>query len=62
MKFRNTHPAFDGAFILKDSNEQSLRIRRENGAEYAELYADFKELRLRIIYSKNGMEKTDEIV
>lgn len=41
MRLRNTHPAFDGSFCLKQSDAHTLVIRRENGAHFAELTADF---------------------
>ena len=41
LRFRNTHPAFDGSFALKDCGENELVIRRENGDAWAELRADF---------------------
>ena len=43
MRFRNVHPAFDGAFILLPSDDRHLHIRRENGAQAAELTVDFVE-------------------
>lgn len=56
MKLRNNHPAFNGDFILKDSNDHSLCLRWENGKEYAELYADFETFEARITYTKDGGE------
>ena len=51
MDFRNTHTAFDGGFDLLDCSESTLRVRRANGAEYAELDADFIKKTFTIRYS-----------
>lgn len=42
MKFRNTHPAFDGEFILEECSDEELVILRKNGDDYARLHANFK--------------------
>ncbi len=42
MKFRNEHPAFDGEFILEDSNDKELVIFRKNGNHFARLRANFE--------------------
>jgi len=54
MRFRNTHPAFDGEFHLLPSDEHSLRILRKNGAEYAYLFVDFTSFSCDIAYSEDG--------
>ena len=41
LRFRNTHPAFNGSFAQKDCGENELVIRRECGDAWAELRADF---------------------
>lgn len=61
MRFRNSHPAFDGEFILEDCDDNRLIIRRQNGSEYAVLKADFSESRFVIEYSKNGSVQTLEL-
>ena len=61
MLFRNNHPAFNGTFSLLASDEHSVRIRWQNGIEYAELYANFKSLEYRITYSDNAEEKVLEV-
>lgn len=57
MKFRNTHPAFDGQFVLLASDEHSIRVRWERGVEYTELFADFRTVQWQITYSEDGEEK-----
>ena len=42
MKFRNEYEAFDGDFILEESNDEELIIRRDNGKCYARLIANLK--------------------
>ena len=61
MLFRNNHPSFNGTFTLLTSDEHSVRIRWQNGVEYSELYANFKSLEYRIIYSDNAEEKILEV-
>ncbi len=51
MRFRNLHPAFDGEFILLDTDEHTLGIRWENGDDYAQLMVDFETLKYEISYS-----------
>ena len=57
MKFRNSHPAFDGEFILEKSDENSLIIRRQKEKEYAILHVNFKSKDWDITYSEDGYEK-----
>jgi len=40
MAFRNQHPAFDGEFTLKKSDDNSLNIRWNNNDAFAELQMD----------------------
>jgi len=56
MQLRNTHPSFNGQFTLLDTNEHSLRIRRENGEAYSELFVDFEIFEYEISYSEDGRE------
>ncbi|MBQ1681040.1 MAG: sucrose phosphorylase [Agathobacter sp.] len=51
MKFRNTHPAFDGEFILEESNDEELVILRKNGDDFARLHANFKTKEFSITHS-----------
>lgn len=43
MKFRNTHPAFNGAMLLKPTPESKLTIEWQNGEHYAELNVDLED-------------------
>lgn len=54
MKFRNTHPAFDGSFELSACGENQLHIIRKNGEETAELTADFNQKTFTIRYTEQG--------
>lgn len=58
MEFRNTHPAFSGDFSMETCGEQELHIVRNNGAERAELIADFAEKKFQISYTENTTLKT----
>ena len=51
LRFRNTHPAFDGTFRMEDCGENELVIRRENGAAWAQLRADFEKMTYEITCS-----------
>lgn len=51
MKFRNTHPAFDGEFALEDCSDDKLVILRKNGEHFARLKADFKTKKFEIEHS-----------
>lgn len=62
MKFRNTHPAFGGEFLLEDSDEQSISILRKNGKDYARLQCDFAQKTLVITYNEGTEEKTWKIM
>jgi sucrose phosphorylase len=55
IRFRNSHPAFDGEFRLLDTSAASaLRLRWSAGPEWAELNADFRARTLQIDYSEGG--------
>lgn len=60
MKLRNAHPAFDGEFILLDTDEYSLGIRWVNGEEYAELNVNFQTFAWEIKYTENGQVRIFE--
>jgi sucrose phosphorylase len=52
IRFRNTHPAFEGDFsILELSSDSALRLRWSAGEDWAELDADFQARTFRITYS-----------
>ena len=51
MRLRNNHAAFNGTFRLLPSSPSELRLRWENGAEFAELDADFAALTYTIRHS-----------
>lgn len=57
MEFRNTHPAFDGEFIMRESSESTLHIIRKQGEHRAELKVDFVSKRMEIIYSDSYQKK-----
>lgn len=58
MRFRNTHPGFNGEVkIGKDKSDGKLTITWVNGSEYAKLNADFTDKSFSITYTDNGQEK-----
>lgn len=57
IRFRNTHPAFDGDFFLNDSAAETLAIRWEHDAETAVLNIDFSMELFEIVYTIEGREK-----
>jgi sucrose phosphorylase len=61
MKFRNSHPAFNGEFILEESDGHTLVIRRSKDEEYAVLKVDFITKEITILYSSEGREVREDI-
>ena len=57
MEFRNSHPAFDGEFILEPCAEDELRILRNRGDTWARLSANLKKKTYEVSYSEYGVEK-----
>jgi len=57
MEFRNSHPAFDGTFELKESSGHELWIVRTSHEHRVELRADFLLKKINIYYSENGSMK-----
>lgn len=57
MKLRNSHPAFQGTFILPETDAYTLKQRWENGEDYAELTVDFRTCEFTIRYTEDGTEK-----
>ena len=58
MRFRNTHPAFDGDVnVSDDKGDGTLTVTWSNGPEFARLEADFKDKSFRIISTDDGKEK-----
>jgi len=55
IRFRNSHPAFDGDFrVLNSSGDSEMRIRWSAGPDWAELHADFRTRTFRIVHSEGG--------
>jgi sucrose phosphorylase len=58
MRFRNTHPAFNGQVkIGEDKTDGTLTITWTNGASGARLDADFKDKSFCVVVTDNGAEK-----
>jgi sucrose phosphorylase len=51
IKFRNTHPAFEGVFDVGASDDETLRLSWSNKDVYARLTVDLKKITGEIIYS-----------
>jgi sucrose phosphorylase len=49
IKFRNTHPSFQGNFRLIDCPEKELNIKWENGEYWSHLKIDLKKNKLSIL-------------
>ncbi|HEX3075837.1 MAG TPA: sucrose phosphorylase, partial [Lachnospiraceae bacterium] len=56
MEFRNSHKAFDGEFILNESDDSEISITRRNGDEVASLFVNLKEKTFEISFTENGQE------
>ncbi len=57
MEFRNTHPAFDGAFELEECGDTELMIARRNGEHRATLHVNFPNQMMEINYTEEGIQK-----
>ena len=57
MKLRNSHPAFNGRFILLDTDEHTLGLKWQNEGEWASLTVNFQTFEWEILYTQN-----DEII
>ena len=57
IRFRNSHPAFDGKFVLRDSLEKELILRRENAQHWAELHVDLASKEFTVSCSGDGARK-----
>ena len=51
IKFRNSHPAFNGEFFLKSSSHESLIIKWEKGGDWAKIEVDFSNLSYNISFT-----------
>ena len=58
MRFRNTHPAFNGSVQIGEENANGkLTVTWTNGADYATLEADFKTMQFCITGSEQGVQR-----
>ena len=58
IRFRNSHPAFEGEFLLRECRDHELTIRRENLQHWTELRIDLKAKSFRLSCSWQGGKKT----
>jgi sucrose phosphorylase len=55
IRFRNTHPAFNGEFRILDSpTDSALQLRWSAGQAWAELDVDFQARTFCVSYSEGG--------
>ena len=57
MEFRNTYPAFDGSFEMKECTDNQIHIVRTSGEYRAELFADFHTKEIKVQYLEDGILK-----
>jgi sucrose phosphorylase len=57
IRFRNSHPAFNGTFSLVESDDHRLILNWQNGTNYAELTVDFEQMQFSIRFDEKGKEK-----
>lgn len=62
MEFRNTHPSFEGDFILEDCLENEIHIIRISGEHRSELKADFLTKKMEIIYSDFDSDADETVI
>ena len=58
IRFRNSHPAFAGEFLLRQCRDHELTIRRENLQHWTELRIDLTAKRFQLSCSWQGGQKT----
>ena len=51
IRFRNTHPAFEGEFNILPSDDRSIRMEWRHDSHWARLDADFKTMAAVIMHS-----------
>lgn len=51
MRFRNSHPAFDGSFDMENCDDNELKIVRKNGKHVAKLSVNFESKTFEICYT-----------
>ncbi len=54
---RNSHPAFEGIFEVKDTKSNVLHLKWLNGKEWAELFVYLDVMEVEIIYSESSLEQ-----
>jgi len=57
IKFRNSHSAFNGDFILEPSNSESLVLSWQHGDDWTKLVIDYANLSFNISYNKDNHEQ-----
>ncbi len=57
IKFRNSHPAFNGFFTLEPSNSESLGLSWKNEGNWNKLVIDYTDLSFQISYNEEGQEQ-----
>lgn len=62
IRFRNTHPAFGGEFLLLPSDDTSIRIEWRRDAEWARLSVDYEGMSGSIAYSAEGEHREFAVV
>ena len=58
MRFRNTHPAFQGELTVQDTPDRQLILTRRQGPHWARLQADVETYDFQIRYSSGDGEET----
>jgi len=59
MRFRSSHPAFNGDFSIIDTPDHELALRWTNGEHAASVHIDLASHKSELRYTENGREKTD---
>ncbi|NOK58622.1 MAG: sucrose phosphorylase [Chloroflexi bacterium AL-W] len=57
IRFRKTHPAFNGNFTLQDTEDDLLGMRWDYADEWAQLRIDFRDVTYELSYGNNGQVK-----
>ncbi|MEL6251629.1 MAG: sucrose phosphorylase [Bacteroidota bacterium] len=57
IRFRNAHPAFEGEFELKVSDNKSLYLRWDKDEDFAELFINLQAYEFQLRFSSNDQER-----
>ena len=58
IRLRNSHPAFNGGFVMTPTPDEALDLRWQNGADFVLLRVDLRSCAYRLEYSREGRRES----